>query len=147
MSDDEGKGSGGGYRIELAKSKQAACKGPKPCKGTKIQKGELRMGVVVDFRGHSTFQWRHWGCVTPAVLSNMKKKHPEVEDLDGFEDLDDGFQAKIETAWQEGHVADEDIPDSARKGPDDTNEDEDDDKKKKTASKRKAAPRKKKARA
>jgi hypothetical protein len=163
MSDDEGKGSGGGYRIELAKSKQAACKGnhfqrscplsplltlnvqfdmllvPKVLNharvcipsyltpwfqlkrgvdlpGTKIQKGELRMGVVVEFRGHSSFQWRHWyaifalcafhwyfqrvafadstsfwrGCVTPAVLSNMKKKHPEVEDLDGFEDLDDG---------------------------------------------------------
>jgi hypothetical protein len=74
------------------------------------------MGTLVDFQGHSTWSWRHWcvhrcyanigltpspsylwcarlvfirGCVTPKVLKNMKKKHPEAEDLDGYEELEE----------------------------------------------------------
>jgi hypothetical protein len=36
--------------------------GQQPCKGTKIGKGELRVGTWVEFQGHGTFKWRHWGC-------------------------------------------------------------------------------------
>lgn len=28
--------------------------------------------------------------MTPQVLKNMKKKHPEAEDVDGYEDLTEG---------------------------------------------------------
>lgn len=36
------------YRIEYAPSGRAACKGPQPCNGSKIEKGALRLGAVVD---------------------------------------------------------------------------------------------------
>ncbi|KAM0756158.1 zf-PARP-domain-containing protein [Meredithblackwellia eburnea MCA 4105] len=38
----------GQYRLEYSKSARAACKGKKPCNGTKIEKGQLRFGTVVD---------------------------------------------------------------------------------------------------
>ena len=45
----------------------------------------------------------------------MKKSFEEASELDGYEDLKPEDQAKVIKAWQDGHVADEDIPDSARK--------------------------------
>lgn len=71
----------------------------------------------------------------------MKKSFEEADELDGFEDLDDDDQEKIRKAWTEGHVADEDIPDTARKPSKDeegeVDDDEDDEKpvKKKAAAK------------
>jgi hypothetical protein len=55
------------------------------------------------------------GCTTPHVLKNVKEIHPEASDLDGYEDIGDENQAKLIKAWQEGHVDEEDIPESARK--------------------------------
>lgn len=51
-----------GYRVEVAPSARANCNGPKPCHGTKIAKGELRLGVWVAFQDRGSFKWRHWGC-------------------------------------------------------------------------------------
>ncbi|KAJ7698678.1 hypothetical protein B0H17DRAFT_836294, partial [Mycena rosella] len=104
-----------GYRLEYAASNRAKCKGGKPCQGTTITKGELRFGSVVDYQGNTSFAWRHWGCVTKKVISNAKNLHDEAAELDGFDDLEDADKARVTKAWEEGHVADEDIPDSARK--------------------------------
>ncbi|GJE86488.1 zf-PARP domain-containing protein [Phanerochaete sordida] len=141
MSDNEEGGKKSGYRLEYAGSARAKCKGPKPCAGTPIPKGALRMGSVVDFKGNTSFAWRHWGCVTSKVLQNMKTQFEDPEDLDGFEDLEDEDKARIRKAYQDGHVADEDIPESARKpAADDMDEDEDGEKpKKKAAAKGKKA--------
>jgi hypothetical protein len=49
----------------------------------------------------------------------MKKSFGEGSELDGYDDLQPEDQAKVIKAWQDGHVADEDIPDSARKPADD----------------------------
>lgn len=85
--------------------------------------------------------WRHWGCVTPKIITNMKKSFEEASELDGFEDLRVEDQEKITKAWEDGHVADEDIPDSARKPEgDEGDEDEEEEKpKKKKAPAKKAA--------
>ncbi|KAL4246389.1 hypothetical protein ABKN59_009156 [Abortiporus biennis] len=117
MSDTDGdtKERKGGYRFEYSPNNRAKCKGPKPCNGTTLVKGEIRVGSVVDFKGHTSLSWRHWGCVTPKMISNMKNIHDDADELDGFEDLNADDQAKIRKAWEEGHVADEDIPESARK--------------------------------
>lgn len=74
--------------------------------------------------------WRHWGCVTSKIIANMKKSFDEADELDGFEDLQEEDQEKIRTAWEKGHVAEEDIPLSAVKlgkndGADEDDEDED----------------------
>ena len=64
----------------------------------------------------------------------MKKSFESASDLDGYEDLRPEDQQKIDLAWEEGHVADEDIPDSARK---EESEDDEDKKPKKPSKKSK----------
>ncbi|KIM42150.1 hypothetical protein M413DRAFT_55852, partial [Hebeloma cylindrosporum] len=105
----------GGYRFEYASSGRSKCKGPKPCSGTLINKGELRFGTLVDMRGMTSFTWRHWGCVTPKIIANVKKSFEDASELDGYEALTPEDQARVVKAYQEGHVAEEDIPESARK--------------------------------
>ncbi|KAI9464225.1 hypothetical protein HD554DRAFT_1991603, partial [Boletus coccyginus] len=136
MSDNEGATKKGGYRLEYASSARSKCKGVyMTFLGTPIPKGALRMGSVVDIKGNTNFAWRHWGCTTPRIITNMKAKFASPEDLDGFEDLNEEDQERVRRAWEEGRVADEDIPETARK-PADAEDDE--------KPKKKRAPAKKK---
>jgi len=82
---------------------------------------------------HTCSVWRHWGCVTPKIISNIKNSVGDVEDLDGFDDLKDDDKDRLRHAFEEGKVADADIPATARKPTDDEGE----------KSKRKRAPAKK----
>ncbi|KAL7409226.1 hypothetical protein BDY24DRAFT_419112 [Mrakia frigida] len=95
-----------GYRVEYAAGGNAACKGPAPCKGFRIAKGELRFGTTVDFNGKTTWAWRHWGCVTPKVIANVKTElegdDPEL--LDGYEVMTEEDQARITKAWEAGEI-------------------------------------------
>ena len=98
---------------------------------------------------YSTFfvyrAYRHWGCVTAKVISNMKEIFDDADDLDGFEDLKDEDQEKIRKAWEDGKVDPADIPESAKKPEEDEDEDEDEEdgeKKKKT---KKSSKKEKKA--
>lgn len=75
--------------------------------------------------------WRHWGCVTPKIIENVKKNFESAEDLDGFDDLTEEDQQKLNTAWEVGHVAEEDVPPTAKKA------DGEEEKPKKRASKKK----------
>jgi hypothetical protein len=59
--------------------------------------------------------WRHWGCVTPKIVSNLKKKFPEASELDGFDEIRSEDQDKVTKAYEDGHVAEEDVPESAKK--------------------------------
>ncbi|KAH7332895.1 zf-PARP-domain-containing protein [Rhizoctonia solani] len=124
MSDDEGTKKQTGYRLEYASSGRAKCSGPKPCSGSSIGKGELRLGTLLDYNGNKSFKWRHWGCTTARILSNFKNQFDAADDLDGFEDLNDGDKDRVRKAWAEGHVAEEDIPATARKDGDEEAEEE-----------------------
>src|SRR5258708_9399253 len=62
--------------------------------------------------------WRHWGCTTSTIINNMKKSFSQADELDGFEDLQPADQAKVRQAWDNAHVPDEDIPETARKSED-----------------------------
>ncbi|ORY56205.1 p115 like vesicle tethering protein [Leucosporidium creatinivorum] len=137
----------GSYRLEYAKLGTSKCKGPKPCTGTKIPKGDLRFGTVVEFQGKTSFAWRHWGCVTQKQFNNMKQDFETAEELDGYEDLKEEDQERVAKAFEAGQVADEDIPDSARKA--EADEEEEEDLKEKQGGstkkpKKKAVPKKKK---
>ncbi|ODO11884.1 hypothetical protein I350_00668 [Cryptococcus amylolentus CBS 6273] len=102
------------YRLELASSSRALCNGKKPCFKTKIDKGQLRLGVWVEIPGRGgSFKWRHWGCVTPEVIKHWKEDFSEAEELDGYEDLSKR-QVFVKDAWAEGHVRPEDVPESAK---------------------------------
>ncbi|KIL62873.1 hypothetical protein M378DRAFT_128311, partial [Amanita muscaria Koide BX008] len=104
-----------GYRVGYAYSSRGKCNGLEPCSGTPIKEQELRFGCLVDIRGATSFAWRHWGCVRPKMLQMMKEMFSDPSDLDGYDDLKPEDQERIQKALEEGHVADEDIPRSARK--------------------------------
>ncbi|KAB8078940.1 hypothetical protein BDV29DRAFT_165567 [Aspergillus leporis] len=102
------------YRLEQASTGRAGCQN-KECKDQKVKiaKGELRLGSWVDTERIQAFFWRHWGCVTPKIISNLIEMVGEDEDkdyeqLDGFEDLSEENQEKIKKALEQGHVDDED---------------------------------------
>lgn len=57
----------------------------------------------------------------------MKEIFSEADELDGFDDLKDEDKEKIRKAWEDGHVDDADIPDSARKPAKDGDDDEEED--------------------
>lgn len=84
--------------------------------------------------------YRHWGCVTPKVISNMKEIFENAEDLDGFDDLNDEDQEKLRKAWEDGKVDPADVPESAKKpeGEEDDEEEEEEGEKKKKAPKKAA---------
>ncbi|KAK9374959.1 uncharacterized protein V1513DRAFT_458395 [Lipomyces chichibuensis] len=96
------------YRIENAKQGRAGCKGP-ACKseGVKIGKGELRLGVFVTIGDNQSWQWRHWSCVTPQVIQNIKTKVESLpQGLDGYDEISAEDQKRVAGALEEGHVAD-----------------------------------------
>lgn len=66
----------------------------------------------------------------------MKAKFSNPEDLDGFEDLKEEDQERVRRAWEEGRVADEDIPPTARK-PAEAEDNEEKPKKKRAPAKKK----------
>ncbi|KAL4945467.1 hypothetical protein BDV06DRAFT_184662 [Aspergillus oleicola] len=102
------------YRVEQASSGRAACQN-KECKDQKIKiaKGELRHGSWVDSGQYQSWSWRHWGCVTPKVISNINDLIGEGDDrdldmLDGYDELPADLQEKIKEALEQGHVDDAD---------------------------------------
>ncbi|OCK86229.1 zf-PARP-domain-containing protein [Lepidopterella palustris CBS 459.81] len=100
----------GSYRVEIAKQGRAGCKGT-DCKkaGTKINSGEFRFGSLVTVFEHTSWTWKHWGCVTPVQISNWKEAtNGEVDLVDGYDELPEKYQAKVRQALEQGHVADED---------------------------------------
>jgi len=67
----------------------------------------------------------------------MKKSFSEADELDGFDELQSADQDKIRKAWEDGHVADEDVPETARKAQgDDVAEEEPKPKKKRAPAKK-----------
>ncbi|KAI9790937.1 MAG: hypothetical protein M1833_001736 [Piccolia ochrophora] len=99
------------YRVELSPNNRAGCKN-KLCKdqGVKILKGEIRFATWVEIaeRGGS-WQYRHWGCVTPKQLDHLKGAiEGNFELFDGYDELPANEQAKMRRVLEQGHVDDED---------------------------------------
>ncbi|TKA70598.1 hypothetical protein B0A55_06706 [Friedmanniomyces simplex] len=98
------------YRLEISANGRATCS-TTHCKnaGTKILKGEIRQGVLVPFNEHTSWKWRHWGCVTPEVICNWKVSSGGDMDLvDGYDTLPPDVQGKVQRAFEQGHVDDDD---------------------------------------
>lgn len=91
----------------------------------KIAKGELRQGTLVMINENQSWRWRHWyaglsrylkallicarGCVTPTVLHNWwDKAEKNMELIDGFDELPEEVQPKVQRALEASHVDDED---------------------------------------
>ncbi|KAG9898140.1 zf-PARP-domain-containing protein, partial [Aureobasidium melanogenum] len=98
------------YRLELSPNNRAGCKAT-DCKdkGVKIMKGELRQATQITINEHQSWVYRHWGCVTPKQLENMKAEcGMDMEYVDGYDELPHEFQEKVYRALDQGHVDMED---------------------------------------
>ncbi|CCA72293.1 hypothetical protein PIIN_06227 [Serendipita indica DSM 11827] len=159
MSDAEGSSRKGQYKIEYSPNNRAACKGPKPCKGTKLSTGEMRLGTVNEVKGHISWAYRHYGCTTSTVFNNMKKAYGAASEVEGFDQLKPEDQEKFTKAWDKGEVEPEDLLKAkkllrrSRLGPGRSKRqtsdygDDDDDEEDEPKPKKKAAPRRKKKKA
>jgi hypothetical protein len=67
----------------------------------------------------------------------MKSQFESADELDGFDDLKDEDKERLRKAWEEGKVADEDIPETARKAPGEEAEEEEEKPKKRAPAKAK----------
>ncbi|KAI9022500.1 poly polymerase and DNA-ligase Zn-finger region-domain-containing protein [Hyaloraphidium curvatum] len=94
MSDDEAPVEKSETTYTYAKSGRAGCKGPKSCPNKTIEKGVLRWGSVTERDGHPQTYWRHWSCVTKAILDKVSS----TDKLAGFDDLNDEDKEKIKKA-------------------------------------------------
>ncbi|GAA5922620.1 uncharacterized protein JCM15063_003364 [Sporobolomyces koalae] len=101
-----------------------------------IARGSLRLASAYTISGNTSFAYRHWGCVTEKQILNMKDSFEAADEIDGFEDIPGDDQERVRKAFQDGHVADEDIPDTARK-PEPASDEEEKPKKRKTTKRKK----------
>ncbi|KIW08030.1 uncharacterized protein PV09_00974 [Verruconis gallopava] len=98
------------YRIEISPNNRAGCKNTE-CKknNIKISKGELRFGTFVEIQEHQSWQYKHWGCVTPQVIENIKNLiEGDLSMFDGYDELPAEEQERVKRAIDQGHVDDAD---------------------------------------
>ncbi|KAF2033633.1 zf-PARP-domain-containing protein, partial [Setomelanomma holmii] len=96
--------------LEASPNNRAGCSNAE-CKkaAVKIMKGEFRYAIQVTIQEHQSWQYRHWGCVTPKQIENLVETSGGDTDLvDGYDELPAEFQEKVEFALKNGHVPDED---------------------------------------
>lgn len=77
-----------------------------------MRPGTLRYGKVSNDGITETVEWRHWGCVTPAILDQIASV--KLDTIDGFKDLNPSDQQKIRIAVSLRRVDPSDIPATAR---------------------------------
>ncbi|CZT50664.1 uncharacterized protein RSE6_11689 [Rhynchosporium secalis] len=112
------------YRVEIALSGRSGCHSTE-CKDAKIKidKGELRLGVWVEFPTGGGWVYRHWGCVTGKILENIRKSievpgepgQYQWDMLDGYDsgdknslDKDPKLQEKVRRCITQGFIDPED---------------------------------------
>ncbi|KAI0702988.1 SNF2 family N-terminal domain-containing protein [Cerioporus squamosus] len=98
--------------FEYSKSSRATCHGPAPCKGSPIELGSLRYGQVSAGKYGETVEWRHWGCVTPDILTKLAAV--KLETVPGFSNLYPADQNKIRIAVSLRRVDSADVPATAK---------------------------------
>ncbi|PIL34185.1 transcription factor [Ganoderma sinense ZZ0214-1] len=98
--------------FEYSKSSRATCHGPPPCKGSPIELGSLRYGQVSAGKFGETVEWRHWGCVTPDILTKLAAI--KLETVPGFKTLYPADQSKVRLAVGLRRIDSADVPATAK---------------------------------
>ncbi|KAJ4349507.1 uncharacterized protein N0V89_008123 [Didymosphaeria variabile] len=94
-----------GYKVEVTPSARAGCRAA-ACKdlGIKIQKGELRLGILRPFDGeHVSFVYKHWKCVSGYDLSSIEN-YTQDESLGGIDSLPKDYKAAVMESLEKGEV-------------------------------------------
>ncbi|KAF9697479.1 hypothetical protein EKO04_004669 [Ascochyta lentis] len=100
----------GVYRVEASPNNRAGCIN-KECKtaGVKIKKREFRYAIQVTIKEHTSWQYKHWGCVTPKQIVNLiETSGGDTDMVDGYDELPEDYQEKVRFALENGHIPDED---------------------------------------
>ncbi|KAF9012434.1 SNF2 family N-terminal domain-containing protein [Cyathus striatus] len=100
------------HALGYSKSTRAKCHGPAPCNGSALPVGTLRYGKTVASEYGENVEWRHWGCVTPAILGQLASV--PLQNIVGFQGLTSADQQKIRLAIGLGRVDPADVPESAK---------------------------------
>ncbi|KAJ6587041.1 SNF2 family N-terminal domain-containing protein [Mycena vulgaris] len=95
------------HAVGYSKSSRAKCHAPQ-CKGTRLPVGTLRYGQTTTNDFGETVEWRHWGCVTPSILTQLAAL--TMDRVAGFNQLSVAHQNKIRTAISRRRVDPSDIP-------------------------------------
>ncbi|KAH9878268.1 hypothetical protein J1614_003485 [Plenodomus biglobosus] len=78
------------YKADVS-NRSAACRGA-ACsqKGTKVLKGELRLGILVNYDGeHASWYYKHWQCMSAYDLRQAKQRFDDEDDVDNtFDGID-----------------------------------------------------------
>ncbi|KAF8638068.1 hypothetical protein AX16_010700 [Volvariella volvacea WC 439] len=99
------------HLLGYSKSTRAKCHAPPSCQGTILPAGTLRYGKAIPSEFGETVEWRHWGCITPAILSELAGV--ELDSVSGFEELRSKDRQKIRQAVAAGRLDPADVPPSA----------------------------------
>ncbi|KAK0212781.1 SNF2 family N-terminal domain-containing protein [Desarmillaria ectypa] len=94
-----------------SKSIRAKCNGPLPCQGMPMTTGTLRYGRMIAHEHGDKVEWRHWGCITPSILSQLASAN--LDNIYGFRDLRSDDQHRIRKAVSGRRVDPADISPSA----------------------------------
>ncbi|KAJ8696722.1 hypothetical protein PTI98_006569 [Pleurotus ostreatus] len=82
------------HHIEYSKTSRAKCHGT--CNGSNIELGSLRYGQTISNEYGDTVQWRHWGCVTTAILGTLAAI--PLGNFHGLNNLSSVDQQKVQRA-------------------------------------------------
>ncbi|KAJ4318097.1 hypothetical protein N0V94_004622 [Neodidymelliopsis sp. IMI 364377] len=90
-----------GYKVDMP-VRAAACRGSECLnKGTKVVKGELRVGFLRSFDGeHSSWVYKHWNCISNFDIRALKNCYEQdtSNGLDGLEKISTDYkQAVLDT--------------------------------------------------
>ncbi|KAI8930803.1 hypothetical protein NX059_011826 [Plenodomus lindquistii] len=97
-----------GYKADVAR-RSAACRGT-VCSQTsaKVLKGELRLGILVDYDGdHSSWYYKHWECMSEYDLDQAKERfdNDEIDNtFDGIDTLPEEYQQVVIDTFTTGEI-------------------------------------------
>ncbi|KAF9565547.1 hypothetical protein CPC08DRAFT_815314 [Agrocybe pediades] len=103
------------HTVGYSRSVRAKCHAPGLCNGTALPFGTLRYGRATANEFGETVEWRHWGCVTPAILTELAAI--PLKSIIGYEKLHEADQNKIRMAISLRRIDPNDVPPSAKPKP------------------------------
>jgi hypothetical protein len=73
--------------------------------------------VTATFSIDNIRAWRHWTCVTPALIEHMKVAFPQPEDIPGYSRLASQLQVQMRRSYAGGVQSKKDADDEPAAGP------------------------------
>ncbi|KAH7082651.1 hypothetical protein BKA63DRAFT_394085, partial [Paraphoma chrysanthemicola] len=94
-----------GYKVDIAKRATGCRNAQCPSEGSKILKGEVRLGICVPFDGdHSSWLYKHWKCMSQFDFDSAQKLHLSDACVDGIDTLPEEHQDVVKESFETGKI-------------------------------------------